>query len=287
MRQVPRSRKAADRVPTPEAVPVRPIRAVTEFARRKAEGRPVVMATCYDAAFARVMAESGIDVVLVGDSAAMVVHGHASTVSADTAMMAAHTAAVRRGLGPERFIVADLPFPTHRLGLVRATEAADALMKAGASAVKLEGAEGHLDVVRHLVGSGIPVMGHLGLTPQSVHALGGYKVQGREAAAAKRLLQEARDLEAAGCFSLVLECIPAALAAKVTSALRISTIGIGSGPNCDGQVLVLHDLLGLNPGFKPKFLRTYLDGAALVRGALDRYAADVRGKSFPSAEESF
>lgn len=263
------------------------MKSVLDFARFKQEQQPITMVTCYDAWSAKLIADSSIDAVLVGDSAAMVMHGHESTVHARLEMMAAHTAAAARGLEGKIFLVGDLPFPLHRLGKERALEAADVLMKAGAQAIKLEGLRGHEDVVHHLVESGIPVMGHLGLTPQSVHQMGGYRVQGRNIDAAEKLLADARGLESAGAFAVVLECIPAMLAQRVTEAIKIPTIGIGSGVDCDGQILVLHDLLGFNEGFQPKFLRTYLDGALLIKGALERYANDVKSQAFPAREESF
>lgn len=263
------------------------MKSVLDFMRYKQERQPITMVTCYDAWSAKLIAGSPIDAVLVGDSLAMVMHGHDSTVHAHLEMMAAHTAAAARGLEGKTFLVADLPFPLHRLGKARALEAADVLMKAGANAIKLEGLRGHEDVVHHLVESGIPVMGHLGLTPQSVHQLGGYRVQGRNLDAAEQLLADARGLQDAGAFSVVLECIPADLAERVTGSLSIPTIGIGSGVRCDGQILVLHDLLGMNEGFRPKFLRTYLDGANLIKGALTQYTDDVKSQAFPAREESF
>lgn len=263
------------------------MKSVLEFSRFKQERQPITMVTCYDAWSAKLIAQSPIDAVLVGDSAAMVMHGHESTVHARLDLMAAHTAAAARGLGGAVFLVADLPFPLHRLGRERALEAADVLLKAGAQAVKLEGFRGHEDTVHHLVESGVPVMGHLGLTPQSVHQLGGYRVQGRQEEEAERLVDDALGLQAAGAFSIVLECIPASLAARVTRDLVVPTIGIGSGVQCDGQILVLQDLLGLNDGFRPKFLRTYLEGSELVRDALRRYADDVKSAAFPAREESF
>ncbi len=259
---------------------------VTDFARFRAEGHPISMVTCYDAWSARLIAESPIDAVLVGDSVAMVVHGHPDTVHATTEMMAGHTAAVRRGIG-ERVVVTDLPFPEHRKGIPAAMRAVDRLMKAGANAVKIEGARGHLDVIAHIVQSGVPVMGHLGLTPQSVHQLGGYRVQGRDEATARQIEADALALQAAGVFALVLECVPAGLARRVTGALSIPTIGIGSGPHCSGQILVLQDLLGFNKGFQPKFLRTYLDGAGSVADALRRFDGDVKAGRYPAPEESF
>jgi 3-methyl-2-oxobutanoate hydroxymethyltransferase len=259
---------------------------MTDFARFRAEGNPISMVTCYDAWSAKIIAETPIDAVLVGDSVAMVMHGHPDTVHADTAMMATHTAAVRRGVG-DKFVVTDIPFPEHRKGIPAAMESVDRIMKAGANAVKIEGAQGHLDVVSHIVGSGVPVMGHLGLTPQSVHQLGGYRVQGRGDAAARQMEMDAMSLQDAGVFSIVLECVPASLAERITEALAIPTIGIGSGVHCSGQILVLQDVLGLNMGFRPKFLRTYSDGADAFRDALALYDADVKTARYPSAEESF
>jgi 3-methyl-2-oxobutanoate hydroxymethyltransferase len=200
--------------------------------------------------------------------------------------MAAHTAAVRRGL-PEGFIIGDLPFLSYRKGLEKAMDAVGSLMSAGANAVKLEGAAGNVELVAHLVESGVPVMGHLGLTPQSVHQLGGFKVQGRGEGAAEKLKNQALELEGAGCFSLVLEAVPAKVAAKVSRALTIPTIGIGAGPDVDGQVLVLQDLLGVNTSFRPKFVRTWMDGSTLIREALDAYHRDVTSGQFPNSEESY
>lgn len=262
------------------------VRSLNDFQRMKDEGVKLSMVTCYDAWSARLLAATSVDALLVGDSVSMVMHGHPSTVHADLEMMRLHTAAVRRGHG-EGFVVADMPFPAHRLGIERALAAVDALAKAGASAVKIEGARGHLKTVAHIVESGFPVMGHLGLTPQSVHQMGGYRVQGRDEAAAKRIAEDARALEAAGCFALVLECVPASLARRVSRSLRIPTIGIGSGPDCDGQILVLHDMLGMNPGFKPRFLRTFLNGAEVIGGAVESYVGAVRSGDFPSKRESF
>ena len=262
------------------------MKSVLEFAAAKAAGRKISMTTCYDAALARALEATAIDCLLVGDSAAMVMHGFPDTLAATVEMMAWHTAAVRRG-APTRFLIGDMPFLSFRKGVPAALDAAAALMRAGAQAVKLEGVTGHEDVITALVGSGIPVMGHLGLTPQSVHALAGFRVQGRTGDAATRILAEAKRSEELGCFALVLECVPAALAGQITASLHIPTIGVGAGPACDGQVLVLQDLLGLNFGFKPKFLRTYLDGAALVRDAIDRFDRDVKQGAFPAAAESY
>ena len=259
---------------------------IQDFIAKKRRGERISMVTCYDAWSARLIAGSAIDCVLVGDSLAMVVYGHETTLPADSAMMAAHTAAVRRG-APDAFIIGDLPFLSYRGGLERALDSAGLLMRAGANAVKLEGAAGNVETVRYLVESGIPVMGHLGLTPQSVHQLGGFRVQGRGAEAAVRLREEALQLQDAGCFSIVLEAMPAAVASDVSRALEVPTFGIGAGPGTDGQVLVLHDLLGLNTEFRPKFVRTWMDGAGHIREALDGYHRAVVDGSFPADEECY
>jgi len=262
------------------------MRRITDFSRYHSEKQPISMVTCYDAWTARLLKDPPIDAVLVGDSVAMVMHGFDSTVHATTDMMATHTAAVRRGIG-DKWVVADLPFPVHRLGRTKALEAADTLMKAGANAVKLEGLRGHEGVVSHLVESGVPVMGHLGLTPQSVHQMGGYRIQGREARAADALVEDAKGLAAAGAFAIVLECIPSDLARRVSETLPVPTIGIGSGPHCSGQILVLQDLLGGNTEFKPRFVRTYAELATDIPAALQRFDEDVKRGAYPSVEESF
>jgi 3-methyl-2-oxobutanoate hydroxymethyltransferase len=262
------------------------VKSVLEFAAAKSSGRKISMTTCYDASFARVLEATAIDCVLIGDSAAMVMHGYPDTLAASVEMMAAHTAAVRRG-APSLFLIGDMPFLSFRKGIPAALDAAGALMRAGAQAVKIEGVAGHEDVITAMAGSGLPVMGHLGLTPQSMHALAGFRVQGRTADAATRILADARRCEELGCFALVLESVPAPLAAEITRTLGIPTIGIGAGIECDGQVLVLQDLLGLNTGFRPKFLRTYLDGIALVREAVNRFDRDIKQGAFPSAAESY
>ena len=259
---------------------------IHDFAKRKREGVPISMVTCYDAWSAALIASTDIDCILVGDSLAMVVYGHDTTLPADIDTQAAHTAAVRRG-APDAFVIGDMPFLSYRRGLESAVDNVAKLMRAGAQAVKLEGAAGNLDLIRHLVESGVPVMGHLGLTPQSVHRLGGFKVQARSADAAAVLLEEAHELERAGCFALVLEAVPAAVAAEVTAALAIPTIGIGAGGQVDGQVLVLQDLLGVTTAFRPKFVRTWLDGSTLIHDALQAYHRDVTEGRFPNGEESY
>ncbi len=257
---------------------------ILEFQRAASEHRGLVMVAAYDALMARLIADTEIDAILVGDSVAMVAHGLPSTVHATIEMMAGHVAAVRRG-APEMLVIADLPFLAVRRGLAAATDAAGALMQAGATAVKLEGVAGHEDVIAHLVQSGIPVMGHLGLTPQSLHQLGGYRLQGRSVDDAERLRREARVLEERGAFAVVLECIPAALAATITAERAMPTIGIGAGAGTGGQVLVLSDLLGLDAQFRPRFARRYAEGDVIVREAVNRFARDVRAAKFPAPAE--
>ena len=250
-----------------------------------ARGRKVVMTTAYDFPQARAVDEAGVDVVLVGDSLAMVVLGHDDTLSVTMEEMLHHVKAVSRGL-ERALLVADMPYGSFHLGAEQAVSNALRFMKeGGAQAVKIEG--GRPEIVAALVAAEIPVMAHLGLTPQSVHRLGGYKVQGKGLEARQRILDEARALEDAGAFSLVLECVPTNLAAGITEALDIPTIGIGAGAGCDGQVLVYHDLLGLEDRLAPKFVRRYAELGAEVRTAFEAYAADVREGRFPTAEESY
>jgi len=259
---------------------------VIDFQKMKDEGRKISMITCYDYSSARAVADSNIDCILVGDSLAMTMHGYSTTLSATTAMMALHTAAVAKG-APTKFIIADLPFLSYRKGLKDAMDSVHELMSAGAHAVKLEGVRGHAEIVRHIVDSGVPVMGHLGLTPQSVNVLGGMKVQARTNAAVKLLSSQARELEDAGCFAIVLECVPAQVAQRVTEFLKIPTIGIGAGPHVSGQVLVYQDMIGLNPGFKPKFLRVYANTFDVIQTALNAYDRDVKSGAFPTESESY
>ncbi len=258
---------------------------ILEFGAAKRHGRKLVVVTAYDAWSARLLESAPVDAILVGDSAMMVVHGEPNTLGATVEIIAQHTRAVVRG-GSGKLIIADMPFLSARRGAVAALDAAAELVKAGAHAVKIEGVRGHAEVIRHLVDSGIPVMGHVGLVPQSVNALGGFVVQGRDADAG-RLKAEAAEVEAAGAFALVLECLPRKLAAEITAASRIPTIGIGAGARCDGQVLVLHDLLGLNVGFHPRFVRRFAAGDRLVRAGVEKFAAAVRRGTFPAAKETF
>ena len=257
-----------------------------DFRKFKEENKPISMITCYDSWSAAIIEESQIDCILVGDSLAMTMHGHDSTLPADPELMALHTAAVRRG-APKAFIVGDMPFLSFRKGLVPAMEAVEKIMRAGANAVKLERYAGHGDIISHIVDSGVPVMGHIGLTPQSVHQLGGYKVQGKTDEKAAELINEARSLEEAGCFAIVLECVPASIGKTISEQLSIPTIGIGAGNGCDGQVLVLQDMLGLNNKFRPKFVRTYMKGFETIKTALNEYDNTVKNRTFPTKEESY
>lgn len=263
-------------------------RAVTfpDLAGYKRSGRKIVVLTCYDALFARLLDEA-VDVLLVGDSVHQVLGGHETTLGATLDQMIYHAAAVRRG-SRHALVVVDMPFLTYQVSVADAIRnAGRVLQETGAHGVKIEGGRHLGPTVTALVQAGIPVMGHLGLTPQAVNALGGYKVQGREEAVARALLEDARALEAAGASAVVLELVPRALAARVSAAIQIPTIGIGAGPECDGQVLVLHDMLGLNEGFTPRFLKHYAEMADTVRQAAERYADEVRSGSFPGAEQSF
>lgn len=262
------------------------MKSVLEFRARKLERRPITMVTSYDFWSARTIDSTELDCILVGDSVAMVVHGYPNTLAATPEMMSLHTAAVARG-APSKFIVGDMPFLSFRKGLVPAMECVQSLMAAGAHAVKLEGVQGHEDVIQHIVRSGVPVMGHLGLTPQSIHQLGGFKVQGRDRSDADELVAQARLLEDLGCFAVVLECVPSVLAKEITEAVSIPTIGIGAGVSCDGQVLVLQDLLGLNTQFKPKFVRHFLKGEEILRKALSDYDCEVKNGLFPSENETY
>lgn len=254
------------------------------FQRCKEQNKKITMITCYDYSSAKIVAATDVQCILVGDSVAMVIHGFDSTLPADIPMMRLHTAAVARG-AKNKFIIADMPFCSYRKSLADTIEGAQQLMQAGAHAVKLEGAIGNLEIISHLVHSGIPVMGHLGLTPQSIHVLGGFKVQGRNQSQADHLKKQALQLQEAGCFSLVLECVPATIAQEISQTLTIPTIGIGAGPNTDGQVLVYQDLLGLNPTFTPKFLKRYLNGFEILQSAIQKYHTEVNEQHFPRIPE--
>lgn len=262
------------------------MKTIIDFHDKKMSGEKISMITCYDYSFAKIANSSPIDCILVGDSLAMTMHGYPSTLSASINMMALHTAAVVKG-APDKFIIGDLPFMSYRKGLTASMNGIEKIMKAGCHSVKLEGAKGNLKIIEHCVGSGVPVMGHLGLTPQSVHQLGGFKVQGRDQKAREQIKRQALELQEAGCFSLVLECVPSDLAKEITLSLDIPTIGIGAGVDTDGQVLVLQDMLGMNNDFKPKFLKKYLDGYDLISEAFSTFDSEVKNKKFPSDKESY
>jgi 3-methyl-2-oxobutanoate hydroxymethyltransferase len=260
---------------------------IPDLVAMKAAGRPIAMLTCYDATFGRLLARAGVDVILVGDSVNQVVAGRDSTLSATLEQMIYHAAAVRRAV-PTLPIIVDLPFMTYQVSVEEAIRnSGRVLQQSGCNAVKLEGGAPMAPTVRALVERGIPVVGHLGLTPQSVNVVGGYRVQGREQDAATRMHDDALALEAAGASLIVLEMVPAALATSISQALRVPTVGIGAGAGCDGQVLVLHDMLGLNEGFNPKFLRRFADLAEPVREAVRTYVEEVRARRYPGPEHSF
>ncbi len=245
-----------------------------------ATGEKIAMLTCYDASFARVLDEAQVDCLLVGDSLGMVVQGHATTVPVTLADMAYHVACVARG-NRNAWLIGDLPYGSYHASPEQAMASAVTLMQAGAHMVKLEGGGWTAETVRFLAERGIPVCAHLGLTPQSVHALGGWRVQGRDAAGATALLEQARALQAAGAAMLVIELVPTALGAQITQALKIPVIGIGAGPDCSGQVLVTHDMLGLGPAKPARFVRNFMDKAASVSDAVRAYVQAVKTGHFP------
>jgi 3-methyl-2-oxobutanoate hydroxymethyltransferase len=261
--------------------------ALRDLAARKRDGMPLVMLTCYDALFARLLESAGVDLLLVGDSVNEVLAGRASTLSATLDQMIYHAASVRRG-ATRTPIVVDLPFLTYQVTPEEAIRnAGRVLAETDCHGVKIEGGEVMAPTVEALVTRGIPVIGHLGLTPQSLHALGGHRVQGRSVAAAETMRRDALALEAAGASAIVLELVPRDLATEISASLRIPTIGIGAGVGCDGQVLVLHDMLGLNEGFQPRFLRRYAELAGAVQDAVRHFGDDVRARRFPDDEHSF
>jgi 3-methyl-2-oxobutanoate hydroxymethyltransferase len=260
---------------------------LTTLAEKKRNGERIVMVTSYDYPTARLADEAGLDLVLVGDSAAMTVLGHDSTVPATMDEMVMLTRAAARG-AQRPLLIADMPFGSFQVSDEDALRNAIRFFKeAGADAVKLEGAGTSLSRVRAIVAAGIPVMGHVGLTPQSATMLGGLRAQGRTATQALRLLDDARALEAEGCFAVVLEAVPAPVAARITAALSVPTIGVGSGPDCNGQVLVLHDLVGLYQGRSARFVKRYADVGSTIGDALERFAADVRAGAFPAEEHTY
>lgn len=276
-----RPRTPAPNAPAPGKLPI------TDLAAMKERGEKIVMVTAYDAPSGRLADDAGVDLVLVGDSAAMVVLGHDSTVPATMDELLMLTRAVTRG-ARRPLVLADLPFGSYQASDQQAVEAGIRFLKeAGAEAVKLEGGGPAVDRARALVQAGIPVCGHIGLTPQTATALGGFKAQGRSAAKALQLVEDALALEAAGCFLLVLEAVPEAVASTITELLEIPTIGIGAGAGCDGQVLVWHDLLGIYDGRAPRFVKQYAHLAPAIVDALERYATEVRSGAFPGSQHTY
>ncbi|HEX9079049.1 MAG TPA: 3-methyl-2-oxobutanoate hydroxymethyltransferase [Desulfuromonadaceae bacterium] len=259
---------------------------IPEILQMKQDGRRITVLTAYDFPFARLVDAGGVDIILVGDSAGVVVAGHDTTLPVTMDEMVYHVKAVRRA-DPRALLVADMPFMSCQAGIDEACRTCGRMIKeGGAEAVKIEGGANMAHVIRAVTAIDIPVMGHVGLTPQSIHRMGGYKVQGRKDQA-ERIVEDALAVEAAGAFAIVLEGIPARLAARISAELSIPTIGIGAGPECDGQVLVIHDILGLCEKYSPKFVKRYADLAPLIEGAVRQYVSEVRGGEFPTEEHSF
>ena len=259
---------------------------LTKLQNMHDKGEKIASLTCYDSSFAALLEAQGVDMLLVGDSLGMVLQGHETTLPVTLDDMAYHTGCVARG-SSQAFIVADMPFGTFQISPQEAFAHTAKLMVAGAQMVKLEGGAAMIETVRFLTERGVPVCGHIGLTPQSVHQLGGYRVQGKESAAAQKMLEDAAALEQAGAGMIVLEAVPALLAAEITAALSIPTIGIGAGAACSGQVLVLHDMLDIFPGKKARFVKNYMQGASSIADAVANYVAEVKAGSFPGQEHSF
>lgn len=259
---------------------------ILDFYIKKQKHDKISMITCYDYSSARIASKTTVDCLLVGDSVAMTMHGFKDTISATLSMMCFHTAAVSRGAG-DKFIVSDLPFLSYRKSFSKSVSAAEKLIQSGAKAVKLECVDGNETLIQHLTESGVPVMGHLGLTPQFIHVLGGHKVQGKSQESADKIKADALRLQDAGCFALVLECVPSQLAKEITELLSIPTIGIGAGPDTDGQVLVFQDLLGLNTDFKPKFVKNFINGYDYVKNGIEDYVHAIKSGEFPLNEHCY
>ena len=260
---------------------------INTLRKMKQAGERITMLTAYDASFARLLDRAGTDVLLVGDSLGMVVQGHDTTLPVTMDQMVYHSAAVKRGVQRAHLVV-DMPFGSYQGTVDEAVKNAVRLVaEGGAESVKLEGGAEYSEVVQRIARAGVPVMGHIGLTPQSVHKLGGYVVQGRTEEKAQKLFADAQALEEAGCYALILEMMPSELSADISRAVGIPVIGIGAGAGCDGQVLVIYDLLGMNPDFSPKFVKKYLDLGVLIRDAVARYNDEVKHGTFPGSEHSF
>ena len=259
---------------------------LTTLQQRAAEGEKLAVLTCYDATFATLLEAAGVDILLVGDSLGMVLQGQSSTLPVSLQDMAYHTAAVARG-ATHSFIIADLPFGSYQASPAQALQSAAALMTAGAHCVKLEGGAVMAETVAFLSARGIPVCAHIGLLPQSVNALGGYKVQGKTDSGAQQLLADAQSLEQAGACMVLMEAVPAALAKAVTGTLHVPTIGIGAGPDCSAQVLVLHDMLGITSGKRARFVKNFMEGADSIQAAVNAYVQAVKSGQFPAPEHCF
>jgi len=277
---------SAQQISAPPDMAARKKITLTDLRRKKEQGQPITMLTAYDYATAKAMDEAGLDVILVGDSLGMVVLGYPNTLQVTMEDMLHHCRAVARG-AQAALLVGDMPFMSYQVSIQEAVRNAGRfLQEGGMEAVKLEGGRERAETIRAIVTAGIPVMGHLGLTPQSIHQLGGFRPQGRRAEEARRLLEDAFALQDAGCFSLVLESVPSQLATIITQQLEIPTIGIGAGVGCDGQVLVTHDLLGLFDRFTPRFVKQYAQLYPLMQAAFAQYIAEVQARAFPSREHS-
>ncbi|MED7788637.1 3-methyl-2-oxobutanoate hydroxymethyltransferase [Francisella sp. 19X1-34] len=262
------------------------MKSILDFKKAKANQQKISMLTCYDYTFAKIINDTNIDCVLVGDSGSMVLLGKENTTHATLADMQFMTSSVARG-AKDKLIIADLPFLSYRQSLETTMQSVVTIIQAGAQAVKLEGACGNLDTIKHIVASGIPVMGHIGLTPQFINGLGGFKVQGKTEDSAKVIIDEAKQLQEAGCFAIVLECIPNKVAKQITESLYIPVIGIGAGPNTDGQVLVLQDMLGMNNDFQPKFVKKFIDASQSFSKAINSYVEETKIGIFPSKEHTY
>lgn len=256
-----------------------------DFTKMKQKGEKIAVITCYDAWSAKIIEQTDIDAILVGDSAAMVMHGHASTITATSDMISTHIKAVAKTCG-KKFIIADMPFLSTRKGLVHCMDQIQRFIQAGAQAIKIEGVDGQLDLIEHIITAGVPVMGHIGLTMQTMYQ-SGLGVKGRNSEDADLILNQAKLLEKAGCFALLLEVMPPSLAKLITEQVKIATIGIGAGPETDGQVLVLHDMLGLYTDMQPKFVKHYINGFDLIKQAITDYTTEVKKSVYPAKEHTY
>jgi len=256
------------------------------FKKLKSDGKKIVIVTSYDYWSAKILSDTNVDGILIGDCSSMVMHGHEDTLNSDIETIAMHTRAVRKG-AKGKFLIAAMPFMSNRKGMKETMDNVETLIKAGANAVKIEGVTGNEELYTHLANSGIPAIGHIGLTPSHHNALGGFKVQGKTVEDEIRIVEEAKKLEELGCISIVLEAVPEHVGAAVRDAVAIPVVGVGAGLEVDGQALVLQDMLGLTVDFKPKFVRTYMYGADLIKDAVNQFAEDVHAEAFPSAKETY